>query len=479
MQNALITALSDLQYTENGALTHSTSGKHILDLFFQGPAMRRADTDSIISLFRKALDENADQAFKVLFYIRDIRGGQGERRFFRICAAYATAQNWDLTPYIVEYGRWDDYFAILSINPIIDNKIADLFKDACKRKDALWAKWMPREPKGPTKGDPAKWFTYKWVRKVLGLSPKDYRKALSRMSKTVEQQMSARKWDEINFSHVPSMAMLRYRKAFSRNAEDRFSAFLEAVSKGEVTIKAGTVYPHQIAANPGIEGSDEMWHALPDFVQEGVRFLPMIDVSGSMDSPASGTYKCVDVAIGLGMYLAERNKGDFKNYYLTFSEKPIFQRIIPTTTIDKKVDAVCNSEWGYNTDIEAAHQLIIERATARQVPQSDMPTHLIVLSDMEFDPCNAYTNTFTSAEVIKRMYKNAGYDAPILVWWNIQSRRGSTPVKADDEGNVLVGGFSPAIMQFLMEGDIPTPISMLLDVINSPRYNGIAVTTHS
>ena len=61
----------------------------------------------------------------------------------------------------------------------------------------------------------------------------------------VEEKMSAKKWDKIDYSAVPSQASRIYRNAFKKHDEERYNSFIEKAEKGEVKINAKTLYPYQ------------------------------------------------------------------------------------------------------------------------------------------------------------------------------------------------------------------------------------------
>lgn len=102
--------------TENGGVTHNTTKSAVLDMFALGGAFRnRSDKDCIL-LFKNAIEEDAELALKCLFYLRDVRGGQGERRFFRVCYRWLAnnypeiaKRNLENIPY---FGRYDDIYCL-------------------------------------------------------------------------------------------------------------------------------------------------------------------------------------------------------------------------------------------------------------------------------------------------------------------------------------------------------------------------------
>src|ERR1035437_1860827 len=330
MTTLLSAILTKDSQTENGMVTNSTSLNSCVDLFFQIGAMRGQDKARLINVFTKAFGENPLTAMKLLFWARDVRGGAGERQIFKDIMTYLAnnrtevmAKNIDL---ISEYGRWDDLLVL--IGTPLENAALTVIAKGLADKNGLCAKWMPR----PNVSNRDAKRQANVIRKHLGLSPKEYRKLLVENSHTVEQLMCAKQWSQINYSKLPSKAMSDLMKAFSKNDLARFQAYLMSVKNGEAKINAGAVYPYDIIKNMrqgNTAGADVQWDALPNYMEgNNERLLPMVDVSGSMSSPAggkSGGISCLNVAISLGLYISERNIGKFQDAFITFTENPTLQ----------------------------------------------------------------------------------------------------------------------------------------------------------
>lgn len=456
--------------TENGDKTYSTSLNACVDLFFQIAAIRGQPDSRVHQLFGNAFAEDPKLATKIALWARDIRGGAGERETFRHVLRYLETYHNHVLDKILHLvpvvGRWDDLFVFTS--PRIKENVSKLIWSAITReKNGLATKWCPRQ--GPIA---------KQLRDAWGLSPKQYRKLLVSLTNVVETKMCAKEWDKIIYEHVPSVASARYAKAFRRHDETRYQSYLDAVKKGEKKINTVALYPYDVTkSSVDPAAADTLWNNLPDYVREGISFIPLIDVSGSMTSPAGGTGKlqCMDVSISLGIYLAERNKSVFKNLAVTFTtDAKIFK--IPGGSIRDKVQAVRGMSWGGSTNLDAAMNTILNVALKGNVPQKDMPTHLIVLSDMEFNSnsnYNYHTRKYEKVSVAERTresFKQAGYQMPNIIWWNIQSRHGSTPVRASEDGMALVSGFSPSIMKSILANDM-NPVSQMLATVDIERYD--------
>jgi len=354
---------------------------------------------------------------------------------------------------------------------------------------SLVAKWMPR-PSGGNREN-KRWASA--IRKHMDLTPKAYRTLLVENTNVVEQLMCSKDFGSIEYGKIPSKAMSDYMKAFGKNDYERFSGYLNAVDKGEDKINAGAVYPYDILKNMkhgSKDGADTQWNALPNYMEGNAeRVLPIVDVSSSMNTSAGGSSatSCMDVAISLGLYISERNEGPFKNAFFTFDDNPTLE-FINAKTLNDRYRQMHSANWGGSTNFEATFKLLLNKAVAGNISEDEMPTMILVLSDMEFNSAdgsyswngrqngNDGTWSPTAQAMIGEMYNNAGYKVPKMVYWNIQSRGDNNkPVQFDKNGTALVSGFSPALLTSLLSGKDMTPYSMMMNVIGSDRYTEITI----
>jgi len=465
--------------TENGMPTHATSLDYNVDLFFKAGAMRNSKEDDIISLVSNAWNEDATTCLRILFWARDVRGGAGERKFFRIAIKYianidphGVASVLTLIPF---YGRWDDLLVFEDTHS--EEFALSLIATALDDKNSLCAKWMPRKGSFANK-----------LKRFMKLTPKEYRKCLVNLTSVVETAMCTNSWETINYEHVPSLAMARYGRAFFKHTAEKFSEYLTALQEGKSKINTGAIYPYDvIKALNSNEAAEELWRSLPNYLKDNSeRILPLVDVSGSMSSKCGGSLECIDVAVSLGLYISERNEGPYKDHFITFSEKPELVHL--TGSLKHRYDQMSNSSWGMNTDLMAVYELILKQAVLHNIPQNEMPTQILILSDMEFDEAtvkNSWERIHglrhewnpTAQEMITKLFSDAGYAVPNVVYWNIQSRNSGVPASFNETGVALISGFSPAIMTSLLNGSSITPQSIMMKTINSERYSGIKYET--
>lgn len=447
--------------TTNGMKALTSTGNALVDLFSNIGAMRG---QNVTPQFDAAFEQDPILATKIALWARDIRGGAGERQLFRDILVHLEKTDNEMLavimPHIPFYGRWDDMLVFTT--PAMRNMAFGYIKKAIEAKNGLCCKWMPRKGAVATQ-----------LRNFLGSSPKDYRKTLVELSNTVEQLMCANEWDSIEFAHVPSVASARYQKAFGKRAPEQYGKYIQALEKGEATINASAVYPYDVIRSMRMGNAavaEAQWKALPNYVGDA-SIMPMVDVSGSMTCLAGGkgSVSCMDVAISLGLYLADKNSGAFHDVFLNFNGNPTIN--VLSGSLVQKYQTMARSSWDMSTNLEGAFRAILNLATENNVPQEDMPKTLLILSDMQFNQCIANPGA-SAMQMIKDMYAMAGYEVPQVVFWNLHAM-GNSPVKYNEAGVALVSGFSPAIMGSVLGCEIKeaTPEDIMMETLNKERYN--------
>ena len=497
---------NETRLTENGAVGFRSTGHKLLDLNFSVASLRGASEQTIINKFMDAYWEDPVVAIKWLFYTRDCREGLGERRLFRIVLKHLAQEKPEVIKAVFSfaplYGRYDDLWCLLDTDlkqGVIFVVAEQLTEDRINMKNgksiSLLGKWLPSE--NASSNETKRYATI--IRKGLNMTSRNYRKMLSDLRKyidVVECKMSAKEWGGINYEAVPSRANLIYNNAFLRNDEERRRAYLGALEKGEAKINAGTLFPHDIVHKYGhaygvdtaLEG---MWKALPDTVKGCGNTIVVADGSGSMTCSVGGNTKvtALDVANSLAIYFAEHSSGEFKDKYITFSERPQLVDFSNAKTLRDKIGIARSYNEVANTNIEAVFDLILSTAVNNHMAQEDIPANVLIVSDMEFDSCatsgapavrnswgwysSSYVRpTSTLFDTIAKKYAAYGYKLPRLVFWNVNSRTGTIPVKENDLGVALVSGFSVNIVNMVMSNKLD-PYECLLDVLNVERYQAI------
>lgn len=509
MNNTFAAGLNEaanLTVTENGRTAFKSSRNAALDFFSRVASLRKRNENikvltkkgkryeyhtvsnrdafetseerqQAIKLFFDAFAENRVLAVLILFWLRDARGGAGERQIFR--SIYQEAMKHPeaasllraVAEFIPEYGRWDDLWNCLDPFDANNRDLGGILQEGMSdpEKCQLLAKWLPRENKRDMQ-------LVKRLASLMGYRTlRDYRKDVSAKSRiVVERKMSANAWDEIVFDHVPSLAMMRYTNAFSTRAEESFARYKARLVTGEARINASVLYPYEVVAQlENSEGiAEAAWKALPEYIPEGMNIFPMVDVSGSMYFPIKNGVRGVDVAVSLGMYCAERQAGPFRNLLLTFSASPeIVNLEILGNSLKSRVEGLRNADWGMNTDIDKAMRLLLEVATKSGCSQSELPDILYILSDMQFDEAVQTRNikdTFLDDWVGR--FAEAGYKMPHVVFHNLNGRYCNVPALGNTKNVSMVSGFSPSIMKHVLAGEEVTPEDQMHEVLFSERY---------
>ena len=493
--------------TENGAIGYATTGKELLDLNFAVGSLRNDSEESIQNRFAKAYFENPILAIKWLFYCMDVREGLGERRTGKVCVDWLVENREEvikrLLKFIPEYSRWDNLFRL------IDTGLKD---DVSEIANKQFKEDMLNYKNGKSISLAAKWaFSVncsnkdnkrlgRLLAKSLKLSDEEYRKMLSVLRKhidVVERKMCAKEWSEINYEAVPSRANLIYNDAFLRNDEERRREYLGALSKGEAKINSSVLFPHDIVHKymyiyRSLKSLDEaieaMWKGLPDYINGKENILVVGDGSGSMYTRVdqkSGVM-AVDVANALAIYFAERMSGEFANKYITFGGNPHLVDFSNCKSLRDKINLAMKNSDCSNTDINKVFKLVLDTAVKNKMSQEDMPGSILIISDMEFDSgcyfaesghynSRNYVHGFnrpTLFDGISREYEAYGYHLPKLIFWNVNSRTGTIPVKRNEAGVILVSGFSPAVCKIILSNKTD-PYEALLETLNSKRYQPI------
>lgn len=479
--------ISEMGKTENGAIKYTTTGDKVYNLFALGGAYRERDVSDRVKLFNEAYDENPELAIKCLYYLRDIRGGQGERQFFRDCitnllstAKLSTNQIKHLISIIPEYGRWDDvvylYDRIGENGILIDMIAKQLYADIKAEYPSLLAKWMPSENASSSETKR----TARRLAKALLMTNKEYREMLSFIRKKinlVESLMSDNRWDDIEFGKLPSKAGFKYRHAFITR-EETHERYAEFIKSKDTKVNSGTLYPYEITSkcDTYVDDSEKAtlqkyWENLPDYCRGTDKSaICVVDVSGSMYG------RPMSVSTSLGIYCAERLRGAFKDLFITFSAEPKVQKI-KGKDIYEKVHNLERADWGANTDLVKVFNLLYKIATAEGTRKEDIPNTVVIISDMEIDSAAGTYDMWSykkiddvqinsTMESIRDRWKAAGLTMPHLVYWNVNARNDT--ILDRGENVTCVSGFSPVLFECVLTGK--TGIDVMLDKLNSPRY---------
>lgn len=517
MTSKFATAMASAATTWNGAVslatpdsTEETSGR--IGLFFK--TVRGLDESRLYEYMSKASKENLTDTFILAFYIRDCRGGKGERDLGRNALIWLflsyPVETRKVLSLLPEYGRWDDllfffpsvlnlsdYSAleiqynvkISDINVLLETQLyavnifaTQLRKDLAGMNEGLpisiAAKWAPTERDSLDR----KHNTVETLQKALGLKIRQYRKELISPLRTylkiVEKFMCEQNWDSIEFSKVPSCAIKRLKKAFEKHTPALFNEWKEQLKKGEEKVNAKQLFPHELVHEVRFKGTDEICEAQWKVLEEETLklgyladSLVMVDSSGSMLSQLSkSTANCLDVAMAIGLLVAHSVQGTFHNHVLSFSTTPQFTVLQDGLSLADRCRTLAQMSWSMSTNLQGAFDLILDKAGAVKLAPEEMPKRIFIVSDMQFDnACDKRTNF----QVITDKYKQSGYSRPQLVFWNVNGASTDFPVSVGDDGTAMISGFSTSIMKAVLTGKDFTPYGILRTALDSDRYNSV------
>lgn len=466
----LFDVATNLKYTENGALSYKSTLDKCLDLFSLGGSYRERSEEDIHTLVEDAYKENPELCLQILLYIRHCRGGLGEKKvpiegLKYLTSKYSEDFNKDnLFLVLSELGSWNDVFGHFSVE-----EYANLVKNLAEKSGgidkmpALVYKWLPSIGGGKNK-DAEK------LAKSLGLTPKQYRKMLTEGRKSLnltETKMCSNLWGEIEYDKIPSRTGYLNKNAFMKHDNERYTQFHKDVASGEKKVNAGQLFPNEIVkqvmekrypspSKEVVQMYDNYWNNIKDYPCDG-NSVVVADVSGSMSSPNNIP---MSISVALALYFAERNKGKFGGEFITFSSNPTFHRIKGNNIFEKVINAM-GADWGMSTNLNKVFDMILQVGVKNHLPQEEMPKRLYIVSDMEFDMASSGHTNF---EAIKKAYEEAGYELPVLVFWNANARNNTIPVTKNDNA-ILVSGSSPSVFSLAMSDDID-PVSFMKETVS-------------
>ena len=414
--------------TENGDLAFNKVGDNTLvNILF------------LTEYYQKHLNEvptlgYSDKNQLFAMFIRDPRFGMGRRDLGRklLSDTGCTIEQ------IVKSGRVDDLFFMERFDPVYCqyNAILDWCFEQIQKGNELVKKWMPRYSSKNL-------MLARDIAKYYGMNKQQYGHFIK--CNTTENKLSDHRYDDLKFEHIPSLAMIKYAKAFANKPEtkERYAQYLEDVKAGKKDLKVSTTNVYDIYKNRYNIDADLFFSKLEKIK---INCIPIVDTSSSMtwgDNDAFGK------ALAIGHYLAKCSTY-CPNKVVSFSSTPQLITLGQTPT---------NIDWEYKS-IAPHNDSVYEREIASMYTgdcsntdfgavmnllsklDGDMPEYLVVLSDMEFD-----MGSRSSKEETMKLFKSKGYNTKI-VWWNLNSRNITCP-EMDADGNIFLSGYNPMLLKYL------------------------------
>ena len=509
--NTFMNALTNNEksYTANDGTAYRTSGSPLVDLNFSVPTLRQAAVDfygksnsnhhfystdrtmdavEALRLFITSYEEDPLYTMKWLMYARHIKLGLGERDIFRMMLTKIgdlhpeMALQFIIGTELWNYGRWDDVLRIFfdTTSTILHDGLGEVISNQFRRdvigcslgdSISLLAKWMPSN----NTSSKQKRSESVILQSLLHLNAREYRKILSRLREhleVVDRKASLNQWNDINYNHVPSKANLKYRQAFLKHDEERRKAYLTSLQKGDeaVKINANSMFLYDIVQayveKSGYWGEilkshdetlEQLWKAQE--APKGYEDILIIrDGSASMCQQLTGnsSVTALSVADSIALYCAQHNKNEsFKNRFITFSNRPQMVDISMCQTLRDKLRRLHRFDDYSNTDIEATFDLILDTAVKNHLPQEELPSSCLIISDMQFDQATKHEDNTTVIESCRQKFESLGYTMPRLIFWNVSVYAHNTiPVQMHPSGVILVSGFSKSIVDMVVSREL-------------------------
>lgn len=509
--NTFMDALTNNEksYTANDGTAYRTSGSPLVDLNFSVPALRQVAVDfygksthnryfygadramdavEALRLFITSYEEDPLYTMKWLMYARHIKLGLGERDVFRMMLTKIgdlhpeMALQFIIGTELWNYGRWDDVLRIFfdTTSGILHDGLGEVIANQFRRdvmgcglgdSISLLAKWMPSN----NTSSKQKRSEAVILQSLLHLNSREYRKTLSRLREylaVVDRKASLNQWNDINYTHVPSKANLKYRNAFLKHDEERRKAYLASLQKGDdsVKINADSMFLYDIvqayienngfwggSLKPYDETLEQLWNA-QESPKDYDDILVIRDGSGSMEQKLSGnsSVTALNVADSIALYCAQHNKNEsFNNRFITFSNRPQMVDISMCQTLRDKLRRLHRFDDYSNTDIEATFDLILDTAVRNHLRQDELPSACLVISDMQFDQATKHEDNTTVIESCCQKFEALGYTMPRLIFWNVSVYAHNTiPVQMHPSGVILVSGFSKSIVDMVVSREL-------------------------
>lgn len=378
--------------------------------------------------------DNSELSQLFSMFIRDPRYGLGRRDLGRRLMSMTGVA----IDNIIKAGRVDDLFFIEYDSVEAWDATLEYLKTEIEKGNELVKKWMPRYSSKHLE-------LARFIAKYYGMNKQQYGHFIK--CNTTENKLSRHNFDEIEFEHVPSLAMIKYAHAFATKPETsaRYAKYLQDVREGKKDLKVSTTTVYDIYKNRTKIDADLFFSKIEKISGS---WIPIVDSSGSMQNGNDSYGK----AMAIGHYLAKCSTYA-PNKVISFSSEPQLINLGDTprrrhywgmqeepegnSIYEKEIASMYTGDCS-NTDFGKVMELLSHL-------DGNMPEYLVVLSDMEFD----YGSSM-SKEATMRLFQQKGYTTKI-VWWNLNAYHTTAP-EMDNKGNIFLSGYNPMLLKFLEAG---------------------------
>ena len=522
MENEFLKAVSAFDaFTENDAVSHASTGSALVDYFAKAGTYRGRHQREVDAELSYMWDESPLLTLMVVFYLRmvtrrtrglfeseQVQRGQGGRDEFRRSLIWLAAEhpevyraNLWLVPVV---GRWSDLWHVDVVEALpreptyklVERGIADA---NCA---ALIAKYLPRIRSRSNIKNPRHVALNRWARGLcahLGWNERTYRQFKSNpehMAHDFQRQMCFGAWDGLQFDDIPGRALFRLFSLRGRDGQgalerhqqlERYATWL-----AQQPVVKFTGYPYELyracrRARLKVQRDtyDRQWEGLIETatadrggVQENVWCA--LDTSGSMQAQVLEGVTALDICLGLGLYFSSINQGAFRDHVVMFSNTSKVVRL--KGTFSQRVKQLAEMDmWMGSTNFQSVIDAIVDvRKQRRKIPIADYPTTILVVSDMQFNPAGA--NTETNYQQAMKKLRQVGLPHVKIVWWWVTGRGRDFPSQLEDEGVTMIGGFDGSVLELLLgaddagpDGARPGPMDQMLKALDQEVLKQLTV----
>lgn len=485
-------------FTENGALSNSTSGSALIDQFGKAGSYRGREINEVFGDQAAIWEENAELALRFPFYLRlitrktkvkdgfvteKVQNGQGARdeafkRLLWVAANHKDAfyTNLWLLPIV---GSWKDLWTMMKYDielgtKCLDNeRIYDVLAQGmkCNEHIDLIKKFMPRiKSYSKVKTDSAVILNdlAKGFAKHMGWNCAEYNKFKSSgTAHDFQKVICGGLYDQINWNMIPGRALnLLVNSKFLENhgLVDSYTKWVE-----EQPVAKYVGYPFELAHEfmqyrygkmPIYKRVtlDKQFNSLiekakaDDTIKENVWCA--LDTSGSMSwgNAALNGVTALDICLSLGVFFSTLNEGAFNKNVIMFDRVSHIKQLSGSFCDMMSQITSSATAWGNTCFQSVIDEIVRVRRENPNIPLSEYATTLLVVSDMQFDVEG--DNTETNEEAMKRklleVFPQEFVDSMKFIWWNVNGRGADVLATMESSGSYMFSGFDGSIVNLLL-----------------------------
>ncbi|MPL93831.1 hypothetical protein SDC9_39978 [bioreactor metagenome] len=469
--------VSEIDIEESESLNVNEVEKFIDNIVY----FRNATEEEIIENFRRIFYSGTSYSIKLLFFIRDKVNGLGERRVFRVLLNYLGNEhpkyienNLTLIP---KYGRWDDLYSLF--NTKVEDAVIDLFRnqiqiDINSNKPSTLGKWLKSEN---TSSKESRSFGNK-TRRLLGYSPKEYRRLLSSLRRKidiVETNISRREYSKINYENLTELNIKKYKKAFLKNDKADYEKFkLENPKKTFIFKSLENIISiiRETLNNPGINSIEDMYlknleYLIDKNIKDLNTFEDTLIINGIEGELIQNKNRYFDILISTILLYNKLNLNSFKNYYMSFKNNPKFNKLTSTDYIGS-IKSMSKNNINYNMDLNSALDLLLFTSIKKNLKPEAIPKSIMFIYNKSEDM------SFNNLKFISEKWINSGFEMPKIKLWNLKDLSSKFSISYKDNV-VIISGYNKYIWKYILESREIKNSNIIIDKFNNIQYNDLII----